>query len=101
MYLQHTIIFKMCNVLWFGSNSEPKFSLSFTFSLKRFMTMVPGPEPKFSLSFTFSLKRFMTMVPGPGPEKLVSELIPNYIFHCISLHWVSDFPAVSLNHLRF
>ena len=33
--------------------------------------------------------------------RLVSELIPNYVFHCISLHWVSDFPAMLLNHLRF
>jgi len=34
-------------------------------------------------------------------EIVVSELIPNYVFHCISLHWVSYFLAVLLNHLRF
>jgi len=38
----------------------------------------------------FSVKHF----------RLVSELIHNYVFHCISLHWVSDFLAVLLNHLR-
>jgi len=36
-----------------------------------------------------------------SPLQVVSELIPNYVLHRVSLHWVSDFSAVFLNHLRF
>ena len=32
---------------------------------------------------------------------VVSELIPNDFFYCVSLHWVSVFLHVLLNHLRF
>ena len=32
---------------------------------------------------------------------VASELIPNYILHCISLHWVSVLLPLLLNHLRF
>jgi len=34
-------------------------------------------------------------------KMLVSELIPNYVFHCTSLHLVSVFLHALLNHLGF
>ena len=45
------------------------------------------------------MHKSMPSIESTIDQLVVSELIPNYVFHCMSLHWVSAFLHVLLNHL--